>query len=222
MGRIYSGPRMAIALLLALVATHLTTTGLQAQIVSREPNAAEVAALLRGHEHPGQALAVLTQIRGPQPQQKMDEIADSLVSIASAFPGNDARGSRTRDAALVTLVLAGIGAREGAERAVPYAGAADRLRRIAATANDVGIRGGALRGLTKLPDKTRLLPFLRDVATSQNIAAWVAVDILTSDTGPEGKAIARELHRKRLVTQEIAWELLDRLAFAYGWRGARG
>lgn len=216
MRRIYSGCGRTMALVAALGAT----TDLYAQAINREPNAAEVAALLRGQGHAGGAVAVLTQAYSLQPRQKMDEIADSLVAIAVGFPGDDLRGARTRGAALSTLSLAGIGTREvtGMDRAVPYTGAADRFMRIAETAQDVGISGGALRALTELPDKTRLLPFLRKVAISQNAAALVAVTILISDTGPEGQLIARELHRRRLVTERNAWEILDRLAGAYGWR----
>lgn len=216
MRRIYSGCASAVTVVAALAAT----SRLHAQPLSREPTAAEVAALLRGQGHAGGAVAVLTQAYSPQPRRKMDDIADSLVAIATGFPGDDLRGARTRGAALSTLLLAGIGTREvtGFERPIPYAGAADRFMRIAETAQDVGISGGALRALTELPDKTRLLPFLRKVATSQNVAAWVAVTILVRDTGPEGQAIARELYGQRLVTERSAREVLDRLAAAYELR----
>jgi hypothetical protein len=214
MGRIHRGT--AIVIVVALVAT----SELRSQAVSREPNAAEVAALLRSRGDAGGALAVLTQVRGPQPQQNMDEIADSLVAIAVGFPGMDHRGVVTRAAAKETLLLAGLGYNGlvGIDRAVPYAGAADRLMIIAETSNDVGIRSGALRGLTLLPNKTGLFPFLRQVATSQNRAAWVAVSLLTKETGPEGRAIARELYREGRVTQPMAREMLGRAAYAFAWR----
>ncbi|MDP1860704.1 MAG: hypothetical protein Q8K82_18655 [Gemmatimonadaceae bacterium] len=216
MGRIHSRHGATIAVVVALVAT----SELRSQTVSREPNAAEVATLLRGHGHATGALAVLTQARGRQPQQKMDEIADSLVAIAVSFPGMDLRGAQTRGAAQATILLAGMGSSGivGIDHAVPYVGAADRLMRIAETAEDVGMRGGALSGLTQLPNKTRLLPFLRHVAMSQNVVAWKAVTLLTEETGPEGRAIARELYREGRVTQPTAREMLVRAAGAYRWR----
>jgi hypothetical protein len=216
MRRILAGHRATIA----VVVTLLATTDLRSQTVSRDPGAAEVAASLRGHGHASGALWVLTQAFRPQPRQKMDEIADSLVAIAVSFPGMDLRSVQTRGAAQSTLLLAGKGegGTMGTRSAVPYVGAADRLMLMAGTAQDVGIRGAALQSLTELPDKTRLLPFLRQVATSQNRVAWVAVSLLTDETGPEGHAIARELFLKRLVTQPTALEMLARAAGGYGWR----
>jgi hypothetical protein len=206
-----------------IVAALVGVTSVHGQPMSREPTAAEVATLLRTRGHAGAAQAVLTQAYSVQPQQKMDEIADTLVVIAATFPGDDFRGAHTRGAALITLLLAGQGSSGivGINRAVPYAGAVDRLIRIAETAQDVGISGQALDALTKLPDKSRLLPFLRQIATSQNAAAWVAVGILIRETGPEGQTIARELCRGGLVKERNAWEDLDRLAAVYGLRSPR-
>jgi hypothetical protein len=150
----------------------------------------------------------------------MDEIADSLVAIAVSFPGKDPRSASTRERALTALLSAGMGASGvfGIERGVPYVGAADRLMQMVETAEDVGIRVAALEGLTRLPNKTKVLPFLRSVATSQNRMAYRAVTLLTEETGPEGQAIARELYRQGQVTQRTAKEMIDRAAGSYGWR----
>lgn len=185
-----------------------------------EPKAAEIAAALRIQGHSNGALAVLTQARRQQQQSAMHEIADSLVAIAATFPGTDIRATRTRGAALSTLLLAGQGQSGvvGITSGTPYSGAVDRLMRIAETSNDVGIRGTALWALTQVPDRTRLVPYLRNIATSQNPAAHRAIDLLNEEVGPPGRSLLLELYRGGLVTQPSAQEKLDRLAGAYGWR----
>lgn len=85
----------------------LAAVELPAQRISREPEAPEVASLLRTHGGSGGAVAVLTQRYGPQPHEKMDAIADTLAVIAVSFPGNDLRASSTRSAAVTALLLAG-------------------------------------------------------------------------------------------------------------------
>jgi hypothetical protein len=186
MRRTHSGFR-AVAVAVALVAG----SELRSQTVSPDSSAVEVAASLRRDGHAGKALLVLTQAGGRQPQQVMDEVADTLVAIAVSFPGNDASGASTRAVAQTTLLRAAKGESgavgAGIGRGIPYAGAADRFIRIAETAQDVGIRGAALWALTQLPNNAGLLPFLRQVATSQNPAAFRAVDLLADETGPAGR-----------------------------------
>lgn len=193
--------------------------GLASQKLSREPNAIEVSALLRNSGHYGGAVSVLTQARAAEPKQTMDDIADSLVAIAIGFPGRDLRGARTRGAALRALLLAGIGSSGvvGIDHGVPYAGAEERLRRISETAEDTGIRAGALFALTKLPDKAKLLSFLRRVAMSQNPVAHEAVTLLAEETGPDGQSVARQLYLNGAVAQPLAKTMLARAAFAHGW-----
>jgi hypothetical protein len=89
---------------------------------------------------------------------------------------------------------------------------------MAETAEDTGVRATALWGLTQLPPSVKVLPFLRQVATSQSPVAYRAVTLLASETGPDGRAIARELYRENAVTERIAKEMLSRAASAYGWR----
>jgi len=208
--------QLTLAVLFGLFATR----GLACQTVRPEPNAVEVAARLRKSGQAGGAVAVLSQARGPEAAKKMDDIADSLVAIAVGFPGQDARGARTRGAALNALVLAGIGSSGvvGTSHGIPYRGAAERLKRISEAAEDVGIRATALLDLTKLPDRANLLPFLRQVATSQRPVADRAVTLLAEETGPDGQSIARNLYRNGGVTQKTAKEMLDRAAFAHGWQ----
>lgn len=100
----------------------------------------------------------------------------------------------------------------GVEKAVPYNGAATRLMRLVETAEDIGIRGVALRALVGLPNGKDHLPFLREVVLPQNPAALCAAVLLVRDTGPEGLAIARELWAGGRVTQPQAREYLDNVS----------
>jgi hypothetical protein len=147
MRRTHSGFR-AVAVAVALVAG----SELRSQTVSPDSSAVEVAASLRRDGHAGKALLVLTQAGGRQPQQVMDEVADTLVAIAVSFPGNDASGASTRAVAQTTLLRAAKGESgavgAGIGRGIPYAGAADRFIRIAETAQDVGIRFFQIRPTT--------------------------------------------------------------------------
>ncbi len=146
----------------------LLSPAVRAQTVAVEPQSgAEVAASLRRYGHAGGALAVLTQTRKPQARQTMDDIADSLVAIAATLPGNDSRASATRTAARTILKHAGMGVSGvvGIERGTPYAGASIRLMRLAETAEDIGIRGGALQALSELPDQGGVSEFLQRIGS---------------------------------------------------------
>jgi len=178
-----------------------------------------VAASLRKNGSVPGVTIVLTQARGPQSQQTMDEIADSLVVIAASFPGNDLRSAQTRLAAQGALLRAGKGTSGivGSDRAVPYSGAAVRLMRLVETADDIGIRGASLRALTELPDKRGLSEFLQKVATSRNRIAYMAIDLLYKE-GEPGRVILRELYRSGRVTEEMAQETLRGYAYFLAWR----
>ena len=150
----------------------------------------------------------------------MDAIADSLVAIAVDSVRDDPRGTATVSEAVATLLKAGLGRSGvwGIEHGVPYAGAASRLMRIAETAHHLAVRATALSLLVRLPHRTRLLPFLRQLATSQNPVAEQAVILLGNETGREGQEIGRELYRQAAVTEPSARVMLAQLAQAYRWR----
>lgn len=183
-----------------------------------EPTAADVARSLRTRASPGYARVVLTQALRAHPRHVMDEIADTLVAIAM-MPGTDTLSFAVRAAALGTLVSVGAGdnGMVGFAHAVPYAGTLSRLVRIAQSAQDVGIRAAALRGLLYLPDRHTSLQLIRSFALSQYSLAEIAVFILGNDAGPDGLAIARELYRSRSVTQQYARTALDGIARYHRW-----
>jgi hypothetical protein len=149
----------------------------------------------------------------------MDEIADTLVAIATTFPGNDFRANATRMEALQSLSGAGRGENGivGQNRALPYGGAMSRLVRIAETAQEGGIRAAALAGLRFLPNRAGCLAFLELFAKSQNEVAWVAVHELGNETGVEGLAIARQLFREGSVSEPRAKLALSGIAKHNGW-----
>jgi len=202
------------AVVLLTTATAVASEG-RAQAKGVDPTAAEVAVALRDNGRYQGAVSALTQARGPRSQQELDEIADTLVAIAASFRSSDeSRGVVTRTTALTSLVDAGLGRTDivGVEKGVPYSGAATRLMRLAETAEDISIRGGALRGLVRLPNGKEYLPFLRRVVLSENPAAWQAAVVLVTRAGPEGRAIARELSAGGRVPQPRVREYLDNIA----------
>ena len=205
---------------LALVLVASVTSEARSQVGGVDPTAAQVARALRTKGHPAQARAVLTQARGARSAHQMDEVADTLVSIAATLPGDDLDGTSTRFAALSALVDAGRGSSgiDEGKGAVRYAGAAARLMRLAETAQDVGIRAAAVLGLVQLPDSVRYFPFLRKVAASQDRVAKVAVTLLVFDTGPAGRAIARELYLAGSASDSIARTALAGAAREFAWR----
>jgi hypothetical protein len=90
--------------------------------------------------------------------------------------------------------------------------------RIAESAQDVGIRGGALWALVQLQNGDRVIPYLRRIASSENPAATDAVELLATETGPTGRAAAKALFQEGAVKQATAREALSRFAMINGWR----
>jgi hypothetical protein len=101
--------------------------------------------------------------------------------------------------------------------AIPYSGAVARLARIAQSAQDMGLRAGALVGLLAQPDLQASLQLVRSVAVSQDPLVETAVVLLGNEAGPEGLAVARELHRSGSVTQPYARSALDGIARYHRW-----
>jgi hypothetical protein len=187
----------------------LFAIALKGQQPSRDSDAVRIAASMRSRGESGAALAILTQTRGPRSKQDLDAVADTLTEIAASLPGDDVTAVRTRNAARQTILLAGIG-----KSGTPYPGAAARLLQIAERSNS----GGALWGLTQLPNKTESLGYLRKVATSDSKIAYAAVGHLARDTGPEGLAILRDLYRRGLITEPRARDEAATAAHVHGWK----
>lgn len=192
------------------------------RIARMDTEASTVAAMLRTKGHPGQAIHVLTQAYAPHPREKMDEIADTLLSIAVGFQGTDIVAHRTRTAAAHTLMRAATidttpASGSGGRRPIPYPGAAERLILLAENSSDVGHQASALRSLQSLMDTSAYIAFVRQVAMSQSPAVMAAVEILKEQTGSEGVAVLRDLYEKGLITRPHIDEFLDRRLSGQGW-----
>jgi hypothetical protein len=184
-----------------------------------EPTAADVARSLRTRASPGFARVVLTQALGARERHVMDEIADTLMAVAMT-PGTDELIYSVRSEAVSALTEAGVGYTGISDQiyAVPYAGAVSRLVRIAQAAQDMGLRAAALVGLLAQPDRQASLQLVRSFAVSQDPLAEFAVITLGNNAGPDGLAIARELHRSGSVTQPYARSALDGIARYHRWQ----
>lgn len=183
-----------------------------------EPTAAKVADALRTAGHSAGAVNVLTQARGPRPAQLLDDIADTLVAVATSPSSDDLRGAKMRLAAVDALMLAGRGSTliDDGSGGVRYVGAAPRLMRLAETAPDVGIRAAALSALMALPDSLPYYRFLARVAGSPSAAAYTATHLLIRG-GPTGLSVARDLYLANTVTDKSSRWALDGAAHEFGW-----
>src|SRR5687768_10773756 len=207
-----------------------TVLGAQApanpRVARMDTEASTVAAELRTKGNPGPALYVLTQAYAPQPREKMDEIADTLLSIAVGLPGTDTVAHRTRTSAARTLMAAASidtmpAYDSDGRRPNPYPGGVDRLMKLVENSPDVGHQGSALRELQGIMDHNEYVAFVRQVAMSQSPAVLSAIRILNEDTGPEGAAVLRDLYEKGLITLPHIDEVLDRAVSDRGWSGTR-
>jgi hypothetical protein len=199
---------ITIVVLSALILIRTDMAG-QSQARRLDTDAAEVARSLRTSGDPGLALQVLTQQYGSVSPSKLNAIADSLVEIAMHFPGDSIKHVLTRQAALITLVDASRGS-----RGVAYAGGPERLLRLV----QEGRSGGALWGITQIPNKVQALQMIRGLATSQNPMAHEAVRALANDLGAAGLEALRDLYRGNAITQREARQLASIIAANLKWK----
>ena len=213
-------------ILCALVGADLRAQAPDSLLAARmDTEASTVAASLRAKGHAGPVLYVLTQAYAQQPREKMDEIADTLLSIAVGLPGDDFEAHRTRTSAARALMAAASidttpVSGPGRRRRIPYAGGVDRLIKLVESSPDVGAQASALNELRDIMDRSDYLAFVRQVAMSQSPAVLPAIRILYEQTGPEGLAILRELYEKGRITLPHIDEVLERVA-PPDWSGTR-
>lgn len=194
------GPLAAAITVTAPVAVSL------AQGTTPRENAGAHARALRQAGRVGPALRELRQERGPEPQVRLDSIADSLAVIAVS---NEV-SLHTRNLAIRTLTNSGIRGEDG----VPYRGAESRLLRVALGSNS----GAALWGLTELADQASARAAMRSIAVSKHPLAFGAVDLLAQKFGAEGLTVLRLLYNRQSVVNREAKELLERLAYHHKWK----
>jgi hypothetical protein len=180
------------------------------------PSAPEVASELRRLRPVRNVREALTQSFGTRSAQTLDELADTLVAIATTLQGNGERHGDVRFNAL--FLLAATSRVEPGEGAIAYRGAQVRVARIAETAEDVGIRGAAVGMMEWLPDREAALSFLERISKSHGVVADDAVYVLGVKAGPAGLQVARRLFLEGKVTNEGAKRTLRGLAQVHGWR----
>ena len=159
-------------------------------------------------------MPALVQLWREHPASELDVLADSMVAIAVDYhPRGDAQAVAVLGAVEGILMSA---MRWEEPRGVPYAGASDR---IVALAYRLEGRGGTIRTLTVIPDRTEALEHLRHFAVSDHSTAEQAVAILAEEAfgGAEGLAILRGLYDQGLVTEPRARRQLGAVAAARGW-----
>lgn len=157
------------------------------------------------------AAKFLAQELGPRSAAEVNELADSLVAVAVAVDPHGYTGAEGT-LATVALGLAGM-----SDRAVPYAGAHNRLVRIVEEGSDVGVRASALRELLRLPAKGRALDYIQGVAVSTDELAMTAVRVLADFGETDGLMRLRDLFNAGTVTQPAAAEHLRLIAESQGW-----
>jgi hypothetical protein len=177
-----------------------------------------MAARLRGPFPDGAILDVLRQRGRPVPEAKRSELADSIVALAK----------RTRGALSAILALSEAGISHPDYGGEPDPRAFDWLVRIHREASDLDTRMAALEGLLRLADHSRVLAYLRDVATQPgtDYTAGHAVGMLAKitergdlppDERQQAMAHLREMWDGRLATNRWALRALEQFAAAARW-----
>lgn len=191
------------------------------ELLHAQPRAttAQIGAIVRNMRSVGldsRALLVLTQAQGPQDGTVMEALGDSIAAIAILHPGRTTKAAFVRSQALSALHLSATGETRlpSGSSAVPFAGAAERLRRVSEHSHDPGIRATALMLLGEVDQSVGFLQYLRQVATSEDDRA---VELLVDNRGSQGRAIARDLYRTRMVRDRVALHVLEGKASALGW-----
>lgn len=208
-----------VAVAFAVVLTTLSTSSLLSQQRATPVQVNEVARNFRSVGFDARALIILTQAQGPQDIAVMNALADSVAAIAILHPGSTTHAARVRSLALSALrhAAAGEAGLHGATNAVPFAGAIERLKRVSGNSHDRGIRETALQFLGEVDQSVGFLQYLRTIATSKDDRAASAVELLVDTRGSQGRAIARDLFRRRLVVDRVALHVLEGKASALGW-----
>jgi hypothetical protein len=170
---------------------------------------------------------ILRQVKSTYSRTKLDELGDSLVARAMdprAIPTDTFR-YRAAVEGVLALMLSGFRTTVSGQ---PYAGAMDRLIKIHQAAPVRGIRHTALGALLSLPDRTRALAYMRDVAESNDATAYDAVEYLITDASggswggvsptsaqaQASTAILREMASRHHMADPHASRLLE------GWMSA--
>jgi hypothetical protein len=155
-------------------------------------------------------------MRRSHPAGELNALADSMIAIAVDYTERrDPKARAIIDA--VQNVLVSAGSWRHPSGGTPYAGASERLVRLA---YELQGRWGTLGTLARLPNRAEGLRHVREFAMSTDFAtAQHAITILDSDVlgGTEGLEILRELYVMDRVREPHAREVLEAKGRALGW-----
>jgi len=171
----------------------------------------------------GWIAGILAQDGSPEPEAKLDSIADALEAIALGVSAGETDRSRTVEANSVLSAFTDAGARGRGVNAYP--GAYDRLRRIHEHAQHLGIRRQAVYLLIRVGDHQRGIAYLRTVASSTDATAQRAINGLISDAigfasgtaSERARAALRELYDSHAVSDWLASRDLRMYAEQQAW-----
>ncbi len=159
----------------------------------------------KGLARVGLAMRLLQQSSASYPRATLDAIGDSLVALVltSNRPSEEQR--LLQSSALEALAISG-----SSHAKVPYAGAGQRLYRLAMESEYH--RGGAIYLITILADSTEALSVLRRIAVSENaIALFAVAELGESMRNKGGLQVLRELSRTGEAKDSTARKEITRL-----------
>lgn len=211
-----------IALFLSAALTH---SGF-AQNVTHMPQWADsTAPAIMAHWRAGAARApvgeILRQVKGPESDAKLGELADSMTARAIRAPS--ALGNEPSEEALAAVLELGHAGSVAHSDGIPYKGSLERLMRIHQQATPRNIRVAALAMMMRGPDRPRVLRYLMEAAESSDHTPYGAVQFLITDANGgswggqsptaeqrrESTRVVYELYDRGRVTNRLARDLLD-------------
>ncbi len=178
----------------------------------REPlSGAKVMTTLRTAGRTGPVGRTLRQMDGPVSRAVQDELADSLVAFVLETRANPGPIGGPLDQIVDALSWSALAF--GGED-VPYAGAGERLIRIACAVDRKA--AGILGIIADLPDRQEALTRLEGFAKSSRRTAYNAIPHLER-MGPDGLAVLRTLWQQEAVTEPRARQSMESVARRHGW-----
>lgn len=181
-----------------------------AQITARATSDA-MARLRQGNGSPA-IVNLLRQVKGPSPSVQIDALADSVQNFLLYTRSRESYAARAEG--IAALKNAG----KQSPRGTTYAGAQQRLLKIAQEAPSNADRAAAIDALGGLSDKRRSVEMLRGIAVSSSDEAYLAIRVLGGELADAGGAqVVLEIWRGHLEKQDSATLELTDMARRFKW-----
>ena len=203
--------RFNTALTVTCVTALLGMRPLAAQSGVSAISPSSIARTVRDSGKAGLAVWALNQRGNAISKATLDAVADTLVAVAIRSD------SRNEFAPMAAVLALGSASRSGGRAS--YAGAAPRLLKIAENSDDLRVRGTAVSSIGMLPDRKSAISMLARIAQTNNPAALVAVqELSTRNATFGGLDELKTLFRNKSVTQKLARDALTEVAYRQGWK----